>query len=60
LVGVRRNTPIEIVAKLNQEINAALADPKIKARFTELGGTDQSALMPADLTTLPPSQFPRR
>jgi tripartite-type tricarboxylate transporter receptor subunit TctC len=38
-VGVPRNTPIEIVAKLNQEINAALADPKIKARFTELGGT---------------------
>jgi tripartite-type tricarboxylate transporter receptor subunit TctC len=38
-VGVPRNTPIEIVAKLNREINAALADPKIKARFTELGGT---------------------
>ena len=27
-----RNTPAEIVGKLNQEINAGLADPKIKAR----------------------------
>jgi tripartite-type tricarboxylate transporter receptor subunit TctC len=33
------NTPDEIVAKLNAEINAALADPTIKARLVELGGT---------------------
>jgi len=33
-----RNTPEPIVGKLNAEINAALADPAIKARFTELGG----------------------
>jgi tripartite-type tricarboxylate transporter receptor subunit TctC len=34
-----RGTPTEIVEKLNNEINAALADPKIKARITDLGGT---------------------
>jgi len=34
-----KGTPAEIVAKLNQEINAGLADPKIKARFADLGGT---------------------
>ena len=34
-----RNTPPEIVDKLNAEINAALADPKIKARVADLGGT---------------------
>ena len=34
-----KNTPAEIVGKLNQEINAALADPKFKARLAELGGT---------------------
>jgi tripartite-type tricarboxylate transporter receptor subunit TctC len=34
-----KNTPSEIVEKLNREINAALADPKIKGRFTDLGGT---------------------
>jgi tripartite-type tricarboxylate transporter receptor subunit TctC len=36
-VGAPKATPAEIVAKLNQEINAALADPKIKARFADLG-----------------------
>ncbi len=34
-----RNTPAEIIDKLNKEINAALADAKIKARFADLGGT---------------------
>jgi tripartite-type tricarboxylate transporter receptor subunit TctC len=33
-----RNTPIEIIDKLNKEINVALADPKIKTRLFELGG----------------------
>src|SRR5262249_38627055 len=33
-----KNTPAEIVAKLNGEINAALADPGIKARLAEMGG----------------------
>ena len=34
-----RNTPADIVEKLNKEINAALADPKTKARLSDLGGT---------------------
>src|SRR5262245_52307093 len=38
-VGVPKNTPAEIIDKLNREINAGLADPKIKARLAELGGT---------------------
>jgi tripartite-type tricarboxylate transporter receptor subunit TctC len=38
-IGLPRNAPTEIVDKLNKEINAGLADPKIKARFAELGGT---------------------
>jgi tripartite-type tricarboxylate transporter receptor subunit TctC len=41
-----RNTPAEIIERLNREINAALADPKIKARFADLGGTPL-ALTPA-------------
>jgi tripartite-type tricarboxylate transporter receptor subunit TctC len=38
-VGAPRSTPSEIVDKLNKEINVVLADPKIKARFADLGGT---------------------
>ena len=34
-----RNTPAEIVDKLNKEVNAALVDPKVKARLADLGGT---------------------
>jgi tripartite-type tricarboxylate transporter receptor subunit TctC len=34
----RAGTPVEIIDKLNLEINAALADPKLKARLAELGG----------------------
>jgi tripartite-type tricarboxylate transporter receptor subunit TctC len=37
--GAPRNTPAEIVDKLNREINTGLADPKIKARLADLGGT---------------------
>ena len=36
-IGVPTNTPVEIVEKLNREINAALADPKMKARPPTLG-----------------------
>jgi tripartite-type tricarboxylate transporter receptor subunit TctC len=36
-VGVPKGTPAAIVEKLNREVNAALADPKVKARFAELG-----------------------
>jgi tripartite-type tricarboxylate transporter receptor subunit TctC len=38
-IGAPKNTPPEIVDRLNKEINAILADPKIKARFAEVGGT---------------------
>jgi tripartite-type tricarboxylate transporter receptor subunit TctC len=38
-VGAPRATPAGIVEKLNKEINAGLADPKIKARLADLGGT---------------------
>jgi tripartite-type tricarboxylate transporter receptor subunit TctC len=34
-----KKTPTEIIDKLNKETNAALADPKMKARVAELGGT---------------------
>jgi tripartite-type tricarboxylate transporter receptor subunit TctC len=37
-IGAPRNTPPEIVERLNKEINAGLADSKLKARLTELGG----------------------
>ena len=37
-IGVPRNTPVEIVDKLNKEINAAIADPGMKARFAAIGG----------------------
>jgi tripartite-type tricarboxylate transporter receptor subunit TctC len=36
-IGAPKNTPAEIVDKLNKEINAALADPKMKARLADLG-----------------------
>jgi tripartite-type tricarboxylate transporter receptor subunit TctC len=38
-VGAPKSTPIEIIDKLNHEINAALADPNIKARLSTLGAT---------------------
>src|SRR5262249_32369645 len=37
--GAAKNTPTEIVDKLNKEINAGLADPNMKARLVDLGGT---------------------
>ena len=38
-IGAPRNTPAEVIDKLNKEVNAALADPKLKARLADLGGT---------------------
>src|SRR5262245_33566714 len=38
-IAAPKNTPSEIVDKLNKEINAGLADPKIKARFADLAST---------------------
>jgi len=49
--GAPRGTPTDIVDKLNQQINAALVDPKIKTRLVELGGTVLAG-SPADLGKL--------
>ena len=38
-ISVPTGTPVEIIGKLNSEINAALADPNMKARLADLGGT---------------------
>jgi tripartite-type tricarboxylate transporter receptor subunit TctC len=38
-IGAPKNTPAEIVNKLNKEINTAIADPKMKARLAEWGAT---------------------
>src|SRR6478736_9121004 len=38
-IGAPKATPAEIIDKLNKEINAALADPNMKARLADLGGT---------------------
>jgi tripartite-type tricarboxylate transporter receptor subunit TctC len=46
-IGAPRNTPAEIVDKLNKEINSALADPTIKARIADLGSVPMPTT-PAD------------
>src|SRR5262245_20922200 len=38
-LGAPKNTPADIVDKLNKEINAGLVDPKLKARLAEFGVT---------------------
>jgi tripartite-type tricarboxylate transporter receptor subunit TctC len=50
-LGAPRNTPVEIVGKLNVAINAGLADPKLKARLTDLGGAPLAG-SPADFGRL--------
>jgi tripartite-type tricarboxylate transporter receptor subunit TctC len=50
-VGAPKKTPPEIVEKLNKEINASLADPKLKARIAALGGTPLPG-SPAEFGTL--------
>ena len=50
-VGAPKNTPSQIIDKLNREINAGLADPKIKARLADLGGA-ALALSPAEFGKL--------
>jgi tripartite-type tricarboxylate transporter receptor subunit TctC len=49
--GAPKATPAEIVAKLNTEINAGLADPTLEARLADLGGA-VLALSPADFEKL--------
>ena len=50
-VGAPKATPAEIIDKLNKEISAGLADPKIEARLANLGG-DVLALSPAEFGRL--------
>jgi tripartite-type tricarboxylate transporter receptor subunit TctC len=50
-IGAARSTPAGIVHRLNKEINVALADPKIKAQFAELGATALAG-SPADFGEL--------
>jgi tripartite-type tricarboxylate transporter receptor subunit TctC len=50
-IAAPRNTPDDIVVRLNHEVNAALGDPKIKARLTEMGGTVLGG-SPADFARL--------
>jgi tripartite-type tricarboxylate transporter receptor subunit TctC len=50
-VGAPRNTPAEIIDKLNKEINAGLADAKMKVRLADLGGTVLAG-SPADFAKL--------
>jgi tripartite-type tricarboxylate transporter receptor subunit TctC len=38
-LGAPKGTPVEIIDRLNKEVNAVLADPAIKARFADVGGT---------------------
>jgi tripartite-type tricarboxylate transporter receptor subunit TctC len=50
-IGAPKNTPYEIIDKLNREIKTGLADPKIKARLVDLGGTTLSG-SPSDFGKL--------
>ena len=50
-IGAPKNTPAEIVDKINKEINAGLADPKISSRIADLGGVALPGL-PADFGRL--------
>ena len=49
-VGMPKGTPTEIVEKLNTEINAALADPKLQARLADLGA-EPMRMTPAEFKT---------
>jgi tripartite-type tricarboxylate transporter receptor subunit TctC len=37
-IAAPKNTPVEVIDKLNREINAALNDPAMRAKFAEIGG----------------------
>jgi tripartite-type tricarboxylate transporter receptor subunit TctC len=50
-VGAPKSTPVEIISKLNDEINAALANPKMKAQLADLGGVPMP-MTPADFGRL--------
>ena len=48
-VAAPKNTPTEIIDKLNKQINVALTEPRIKARIADLGGTVFAGL-PSDFS----------
>jgi tripartite-type tricarboxylate transporter receptor subunit TctC len=48
-IGAPKNTPTDIIDKLNKDINACIADPKLKARLADLGSTPLMA-SPADFS----------
>jgi tripartite-type tricarboxylate transporter receptor subunit TctC len=50
-IGAPRKTPAEIIDKLNREVNAVLADPRLKAQLVDLGDT-VLALSPAEFGKL--------
>ena len=50
-VGAPKNTPAAIIDKLNRAVNAAVADPKNKARLANLGGVPMP-MTPADFSKL--------
>jgi tripartite-type tricarboxylate transporter receptor subunit TctC len=50
-IGAPKGTPAEIVERLNREINAGLADPRLKARLADLGGVPMP-MNPAEFGTL--------
>src|SRR5262245_57377458 len=50
-IGAPKGTSADIVDKLNREINAALADPKLRARLSDLGG-EPMPVKPADFDKL--------
>jgi tripartite-type tricarboxylate transporter receptor subunit TctC len=50
-VGVPKNTPVEVIDRLNKAINSTLADPKTKARIADLGGAPMP-MTPADFGKL--------
>jgi tripartite-type tricarboxylate transporter receptor subunit TctC len=50
-LGAPKNTPAEIVSKLNSEVNAGLADPKLKVRLADLG-VDTMSVTSADFGKL--------
>ena len=47
-IGAPKGTPTEIIDRLNSEINAAIADPKIKAHLVDFG-IEPMAMTPAEL-----------
>ncbi len=50
-MGAPKGTPAEVIDKLNKEINAGLADPKLKARFADLGNVPMP-MKPAEFGNL--------